>query len=216
VRLRDAVLSWPERPGLKTSDLLDVEPVLRGALLAVVRRGSTTDAALAEALDSLRRARERVDALPDVGDRGLFGSPEDFPLFQRSPFSGRANALAAPMTVWAEGDRIRAHATYGPAYEGPPGSVHGGHVMAAFDDLLGVGQAASGTAGFTGTLTVRMVARTPLGERIDYEAGVEGRDGRKVFMRGESRHEGELLAEAHGVFIAPRAGLQVPAPGPVR
>jgi hypothetical protein len=50
MRLRDAVLSWPERPGLKTSDLLDVEPLLRGALLAVLRRGSTTDAALAEAL----------------------------------------------------------------------------------------------------------------------------------------------------------------------
>jgi hypothetical protein len=50
VRFRDVVLSWPERPGLKTSDLLDVEPVLRGALLALVRRGSTTDAALAEAL----------------------------------------------------------------------------------------------------------------------------------------------------------------------
>ena len=52
----------------------------------------------------------------------------------------------------------------------------------------------------------------PLHQRIDYEAGVERREGRKVFMRGESRCAGELLAEAHGVFIAPRAGLQVPAP----
>jgi acyl-coenzyme A thioesterase PaaI-like protein len=162
---------------------------------------------------ALAQAQERLAALPDVTARGgLFGSAEDFSLYQRSPFSGRANALAAPMTVWPDGERIRAHATYGAAYEGPPGSVHGGHVMAAFDDLLGVGQAASGTAGFTGTLTVRMVARTPLHERIDYEAGVEGRDGRKVFMRGEARCHGELLAEANGVFIAPRSGLHVPAP----
>ncbi len=51
LRLRDAVLSWPERTGLRTSDLLDVEPVLRGALLAVVRKGSTTDELLATALE---------------------------------------------------------------------------------------------------------------------------------------------------------------------
>jgi acyl-coenzyme A thioesterase PaaI-like protein len=171
------------------------------------------DEALLSARALLRQAREQLAALPDVGAKGgLFGSDEDFSLYQRSPFSGRANALASPLTVWPEGDRIRAHATYGAAYEGPPGSVHGGHVMAAFDDILGVGQAASGTAGFTGTLTVRMVGRTPLHERIDYEAGVDRREGRKVFMRGESRRDGELLAEAEGVFISPRTGLHLPVP----
>ena len=193
----------------------ELRALISGVLL--VDAEECDDARLVEARELLRRARAAVEALPDVGGKGgLFGSTEDFPLFQRSPFSGRVNALASPMTVWADGDRIRAHATYSPAYEGPPGSVHGGHVMAAFDVLLGVGQAASGTAGFTGTLTVRMVARTPLGQQIDYEAGVERREGRKVFMRGESRHDGVLLAEAHGVFIAPRTGLHVPAPDPVR
>lgn len=175
------------------------------------------DAALVEVRDRLRAARERVEGMPDVGPKGgLFGSSEDFSLYQRSPFSGRANALATPLSVWAEGDRIRAHATYSAAYEGPPGSVHGGHVMAAFDDLLGVGQAASGTAGFTGTLTVRMVARTPLRTRIDYEAWVDRRDGRKVFMKGEAHAGGELLAQADGIFIAPRTGMHVPAPEHVR
>ncbi|HWH27604.1 MAG TPA: PaaI family thioesterase [Mycobacteriales bacterium] len=171
------------------------------------------DDALRDVRALLRSARERIDALPDVGPKGgLFGSPEDFSLYQRSPFSGRANALATPLTVWADGDRIRAHATYGAAYEGPPGSVHGGHVMAAFDDLLGVGQAASGTAGFTGTLTVRMVSRTPLHTRIDYEAWVDRREGRKVFMAGEAHADGDLLASAEGTFIAPRTGLHLPVP----
>lgn len=171
------------------------------------------EAELGEVQQLLAQARERVASLPDVAAKGgLFGSTEDFSLYQRSPFSGRANALASPLTVWADGDRIRAHATYGAAYEGPPSSVHGGHVMAAFDDLLGVGQAASGTAGFTGTLTVRMASRTPLHQRIDYDAGVERREGRKVFMRGESRCDGELLAEASGVFIAPKSGLHLPVP----
>lgn len=194
----------------RKGELADELRALVGGVL-LLDAEACDDERLLAARELLRRARDLVEDLPDVGGRGgLFGSPEDFPLFQRSPFSGRANALASPLTVWADGDRIRAHATYGPAYEGPPGSVHGGHVMAAFDDLLGVGQAASGTAGFTGTLTVRMAHRTPLGQRIDYEAGVDRREGRKVFMRGESRHGGTVLAEASGVFITPRTGLHVP------
>lgn len=169
------------------------------------------EAALAEAEQRLAEARKAVSALPDVrGKGGVFGHPGDAGLFERSPLSGRCNALAAPLAIRFDGQRTLGGATYGEAYEGPPGSVHGGHVIAAFDDLLGVAQAASGTAGFTGTLSVRLVARTPLHERIDYEAGVQERSGRKVTVWGRSTLRGELLAEATGIFIAPRTGLQFP------
>jgi acyl-coenzyme A thioesterase PaaI-like protein len=172
--------------------------------------GADADA-LAEAERVLAAARTAVAALPDIrGSGGVYGNRGDASLFERSPFSGRCNALAAPLTVTFDGDRTLAHATYGEAYEGPPGSVHGGHVVAAFDDILGVAQAASGTAGFTGTLSVRLAARTPLHERIDYEAGVLSHDGRKVTAWGRSTARGELLAEATGVFIAPRGGLDLP------
>lgn len=171
--------------------------------------------ALAEAERLLAATRDRVATLPDVAARGgLYGTPENASLFERSPFSGRSNALAAPLVVTSDGERTFAHATYGDAYEGPPGSVHGGHVMGAFDDVLGVAQAASGTAGFTGTLTVRMIARTPLHERIDYEAGVESRSGRKVVAWGRATCGGELLAEATGIFIKPRTGIELPPPPP--
>lgn len=169
---------------------------------------SAADLALADEL--LTAARKHVAGLTSLrGNGGLFNSDDDFSLFERSPFSGRGNALATPMVVTFEGELTRAHATYGDAYEGPPGSVHGGHVMGAFDDLLGVAQAASGTAGFTGTLSVRMVARTPLHQRIDYEAGVQEQSGRKVIAWGRSYCDGELLAEATGIFIVPREGLHV-------
>jgi acyl-coenzyme A thioesterase PaaI-like protein len=169
------------------------------------------ESALAEAEQLLTQARKAISALPDIrGKGGVYGNRGDASLFERSPFSGRCNALAAPLTVTYDGDRTLAHATYGEAYEGPPGSVHGGHVIAAFDDLLGVAQAVTGTAGFTGTLTVRLVARTPLHERIDYEAGVESHSGRKVTVWGRSTLSGELLAEATGIFIAPREGLELP------
>jgi hypothetical protein len=84
--------------------------------------------------------------------------------------------------------------------------VHGGYVISAFDDLLGVAQAASGTAGFTGTLSVRLHAGTPLNQRIDYEAGVTSHQGRKVIAWGKSYADGRLLAEAEGIFIEPRGG----------
>lgn len=170
------------------------------------------EADLAETEGLLRAAQTRLAALPDLrGAGGVYGNRADASLFERSPLSGRSNALAAPLSISFDGERTIGHATYGESYEGPPGSVHGGHVIAAFDDLLGVAQAASGTAGFTGTLTVRLVARTPLHRRIDYEAGVAGRDGRKVTTWGRSTLDGEVLAEASGIFVSPHTGLDLPA-----
>jgi hypothetical protein len=169
------------------------------------------ESALADAEERLAGARKAMASLPDIrGKGGVYGSHGDASLFERSPLSGRCNALAAPLALEFVGERTLGHATYGEPYEGPPGSVHGGFVISAFDDLLGVAQAASGTAGFTGTLTVRLVARTPLHERIDYEAGVQERAGRKVTVWGRSTLNGDLLAEATGIFIAPRGGVYLP------
>lgn len=166
---------------------------------------------LADAEARLGEARKALSALPDIRGRGgVYGNRGDASLFERSPLSGRCNALAAPLVLEFDGDRTLGHATYGEAYEGPPGSVHGGYVISAFDDLLGVAQAASGTAGFTGTLSVRLMARTPLHERIDYQAEVSSHSGRKVTVTGRSSLRGETLAEATGIFIAPKQGIELP------
>lgn len=175
---------------------------------------SAEESALDQAEQMLTLAGRRIAELPRLpwgvegADLGM-----DASLFERSPLSGRSNALAAPLSMTSDGERTVAHAVYSGAYEGPPGCVHGGHVIAAFDDVLGVAQAASGTAGLTGTLSVRLVRPTPLFERIDYEAGVLKRDGRKVEAWGRSTHRGRLLAEATAVFIAPRSPVP-PAEGP--
>ena len=206
----DPIRSWFPEDAEPTDNQLAKHALaehLRGLIGDVLRLDSGAASAdeLAQAEQLLADARKHVSALPKV--RSLFASEQDFSLFERSPFSGRGNALATPLQVQFVGDEMRAHTTYGDAYEGPPGTVHGGHVMAAFDDLLGVAQAASGQAGFTGTLSVRMIARTPLHKRIDYEAGVESVSGRKVTAWGRSYHDGTLLAEATGIFVVPRGGL---------
>ena len=170
------------------------------------------DAAAADedALTSAERALEAAvkafATLPDVPDRNLHIAPVDNAHPERSPLTGRSNALAAPLRLWFDGDEIRGHATYADAYEGPPGLVHGGYVIAAFDDVLGVVQSVSGLAGLTGTLEVKLRSGTPLNRRIDYVGRVDRTEGRKVFASGESLLDGVVIAEATGIFIEPRGG----------
>ena len=184
----------------------DVRALIADVLMLDVE--AADEGQLAEAEQRLAAARKALASLPDVRAQGLFVG-DDSSLFERSPLSGRSNAHAAPLTLTFHGDLTRGHATYGEGFEGPPGLVHGGYVISAFDDLLGVAQAASGIAGLTGTLEVKLRGGTPLHQRIDYEAGVLEVKGRKITAWGKSFHDGQLLAEATGIFIEPRGGHPV-------
>jgi acyl-coenzyme A thioesterase PaaI-like protein len=155
---------------------------------------------------ALARAVAAFEVLPDVPGRNLHIAPVDNAHPERSPFIGRSNALASPMRIWYDGELTFGEATYPDRYEGPPGRVHGGFVVAAFDDLLGVAQSVSGVAGLTGTLEVKLRAGTPLNTRVDYEAGVSSVSGRKVVAWGRCTLDGVLLSEATGIFIEPRGG----------
>lgn len=130
-------------------------------------------------------------------------------LLERSPISGHSNPLAAPLVVDEIDDAgvLHASATYGYAYEGPPGHLHGGCVAGAFDEMVGVGQVASGEMGYTGTLSIKMRRPTPLHTRIEYEAGVGKIDGRKITVWSKSFANGELLCEAEALMISPRERL---------
>lgn len=168
------------------------------------------DAGAVDALtEAVAAAADAAAARPSLRATGLAqATTPDHALAERSPFSGRANPLAAPMTITVEGPTTRATATYGAAYEGPPATLHGGFVAAAFDDLLGVAQMASGDAGFTGTLTVKMRRPTPLHTPIEYEAGVAEKRGRKIVCWGTSTANGEVVAEAECLFIIPKTRFQ--------
>lgn len=163
--------------------------------------------------DAVAELTVRVDALsadmeslPSLHARGGLAAVggDDGALLERSGISGRSNPLAAPVQWEPRDDRYVGWATYSPAYEGPRGHVHGGFVAAAFDDLMGAAQMLSGAAGYTGTLTVKMLRPTPLHRRIDYEAGVDRREDRKIYVWAHSSCDGERLAEAEILFIAPR------------
>jgi acyl-coenzyme A thioesterase PaaI-like protein len=175
---------------------LDVREAEVAAVEAVTGR-------LSEIADEL----EPMPSLLAKGGLGAIGG-DDGALLERSGISGRSNPLAPPVQWRLDraNDRYVAWATYSPAYEGPSGHVHGGFVAAAFDDILGAAQTLSGIAGYTGTLTVKMLKPTPLNKRIDYAAGVDRVEGRKIYVWGTADCGDDRLAEAQILFIAPRDG----------
>jgi acyl-coenzyme A thioesterase PaaI-like protein len=125
--------------------------------------------------------------------------------FPYSPIVGPLNAIAPPVRLHLDGDRLRGQMVLDAPYVGPPGTVHGGVIALIFDELLGCANIAQGYGGFTGTLTVRYERRTPLGESIELESWVERVEGRKVFTKGTMSHDGSVTARADGVFISASA-----------
>jgi acyl-coenzyme A thioesterase PaaI-like protein len=130
------------------------------------------------------------------------GDPEWYGFFDHSPFIGLANPLSPPMELEYAGDRVLGKVTFGAAYEGPPGCVHGGYIAAVFDELLGSAQSLSGDQGMTAHLGVDYRRPTPLGVELSMEGWLDRREGRKIFARATIHAAGELTAEAEGLFIA--------------
>jgi acyl-coenzyme A thioesterase PaaI-like protein len=131
----------------------------------------------------------------NAGDVGAF--------FDQSPMIGLANPLAPPITIAQSGERSAiASVTFGSAYEGPPGSLHGGFVAATFDEVLGFVQSLGGNPGMTGTLTVRYRRPTPLHKELIIEADLVRIQGRKIFTEGRILADGVVTAEAEGLFIS--------------
>jgi acyl-coenzyme A thioesterase PaaI-like protein len=137
-------------------------------------------------------------ALADAAD---LGSDYEGP-FDNSPLMGRANPLAPPLKLQLLDDRVVGTATFGSAYEGPPGCVHGGFVAAAFDEVLGLVQTIGGHPGMTGRLTVHYRSPTPLHRELRFEGRLDRVDGRKTICRATVHDGNRLCAEAEGLFVA--------------
>ena len=121
-----------------------------------------------------------------------------------SPVSRKRNAIAPPIRMWKVGsNEVRGEVIFSPTYAGPPDAVHGGIIAAVFDEILAMANVISGNAGFTGTLTIRYLNKTPLNTPIELWGVNEQQDGRKQLSRGEMRVNGKVTATAEGLFICP-------------
>jgi len=122
-----------------------------------------------------------------------FGCGADNPAGLHGSFVGRGEEVFGNIVVTE-------------AMVGAPGRLHGGVLMAFFDEGLGLVCLHLGAEAMTASLTVDLRAPAYVGATLIQRAWVERREGRKWFLRGEV-HEGErLLAEARGLWIEPRPG----------
>ena len=126
------------------------------------------------------------------------------PLAWANPAVGMRNAIAPPMIVEHDPDgTCWSEFTLGPAYEGPPGWVHGGICALLLDHILGeVASHGLTQPRFTGTISLRYLRGTHLGP-VRAEAFVERSEDVKTFARGYLKDAEGVTVEAEGVFITP-------------
>jgi acyl-coenzyme A thioesterase PaaI-like protein len=155
--------------------------------------------ALVDQLEAAAGEGRRERELPDPT-----GPAQD--LFATSPLIGFANPIAPPARVWAvERDdgsvALHGRVNFDYHFEGPPTCVHGGAIAALFDEMLGATNLLNDRGGMTGTLTIVYRRPTPLLADLDLFAEQTGVEGRKLLVRGTISHEGQVTAEANGIFI---------------
>lgn len=151
----------------------------------------------ARALEARGGGRSIYEGFAETANAGGAASV----MFEHSPLIGRANPLAPPMVLDVLDDRVEARVTFGAAYEGPPGCVHGGYVAAAFDELLGAAQSLGGRPGMTGTLSIRYLQPTPLHTELTFTGRLDRVEGRKNITTGSVEAESGTTAQAEGIFV---------------
>jgi acyl-coenzyme A thioesterase PaaI-like protein len=139
---------------------------------------------------------------PGVAEMALAGGMEIF--HDRSPLMGLSNPMAPPLELAPDADagEVRGSATFGNAYEGAPGCVHGGFLAAALDEALGMACIFSDTPGMTGEMTVRYLKPTPTKTPLRIVARLDRIEGRKIYTSGEISTEAFVTVKATGLFIS--------------
>src|SRR3954451_6714239 len=134
--------------------------------------------------------------------------------FEDRAVGGGANPTSVEMDVRYDGDEIIADVVLGRAFEGAPGRAHGGIVAAAFDDVTGFVIAQIHEPAFTGELTVRYLAPVPVDAPLEIRARLDGRERRKLFLSGEVRADGQVIATCRAIYITVDPSVFAQAPDP--
>jgi acyl-coenzyme A thioesterase PaaI-like protein len=178
------------------------------AMRAVIDLMTATTASNDVLIEAAEKISEVADLLTGQGSNRRYeglaeasGLGHDSAFFDWSPQLGLSNPLAPPIFVEIQDGIVVGRVSFGSAYEGPPGCVHGGSIAAAFDEILGLTQSLSGQVGMTGTLTVRYRQPTPLHTDLSFEGRLDGVSGRKVLASSKLYAGEDLTAEATGLFV---------------
>lgn len=118
----------------------------------------------------------------------------------RHPLGLGTSGVYPPFSIFHEDDVLVATTTFGPAFEGPPGLVHGGFLAAGFDIMLSaMAHHVLGTS-VTRRLTVRYLKPTLLDAPLRYEIQAGERDGRLLDLTGTLLADGRVTMRASAQF----------------
>jgi acyl-coenzyme A thioesterase PaaI-like protein len=182
-------------------------------LAAAVRR--LLDAAVdARPLDAQTLA-DTAHALDGVSSALEAACDQLLPEQRFIPFDGQR----APMPAWKfeqDDNGMIASGQFSNGHTGPPGTVHGGWVAFAFDEILGWANVRAGFPGMTGKLTIRYRKPTPIGVPVEIRVPWPRISGKLVHVHGTLTAGATITAEADGLFVhfkGRRAALPFPDAG---
>jgi acyl-coenzyme A thioesterase PaaI-like protein len=182
----------------------DLAASVRRLIDATIR--TEVDAAtVAAAKDKIDSATAQLSSTLMPGSFGVQSTPDGQSIAWGNVVVGLRNPVAPPLVIQNDGHgAVHADFALGAAYEGPPGHVHGGVCALILDHVLGATAHLPGKAAYTGTLTLRYLRGTPLGQPLRAQAHVDRVDGTKTFAVGHIADEDGVTVQAEGVFIHPR------------
>jgi acyl-coenzyme A thioesterase PaaI-like protein len=131
------------------------------------------------------------------------------PSGRRMDLPNRGNVLQIPVDLQiTEDDRVGGSARFRRFHLGRNGAAHGGAVAMLFDSLLGYTafRLSGSKAQRTAFLHVDYRTIAPVETELQVDAGVDGIDGRKIFVSGRLLDGDDVLAEAHALFVKLRQG----------
>jgi hypothetical protein len=200
--------------GYQTDDAspedLEAERELYGPFTEAVRELVDVAIRTTAPADEVRRAQQAVEEITERLRTGGLSGP--YGVRFRTDGASRAwgnaviglrNAVAPPLVIAKDELGVHSEFHLGAAYEGPPGSVHGGVLSLVLDQMLGQAAGAGGKPGMTATLTLTYRQRTPLGD-LRSRAWIERSEDHKTWARGEISGPDGVTVEAEGLFILPR------------
>nr|BBX77528.1 thioesterase [Mycobacterium florentinum] len=159
------------------------------------------DEVISEAADTL----EKLSALLSPYDADEWASPSG----RRMDLPLRGNILTVPMGAHrTEDGRMAGWARFARFHLGRNGAVHGGSLGMLFDTVLGLT-----TSVLTGSprqrtayLKINYRHIVPIEKELQFDAGIDGVDGRKIFVSGSLTDGDTLLAEADALFVKLKPG----------
>jgi acyl-coenzyme A thioesterase PaaI-like protein len=148
---------------------------------------------------------EKVSALLSPFDANEWESPSG----RRMDLPVRGNILTIPLSSHkTEDGRMAGTARFARFHLGRNGAVHGGSLGMLFDTVLGL--TASVLTGSrrqrTAYLKIDYRNIVPIEKELQFDAGIDRIDGRKIFVSGRLTDGDTLLTEADALFVQLKPG----------